>query len=249
MAPRATAGQRWTANDGQSQVRIDHGPWNAFLGKYRHVDAAGVARVAYADVMSDDRAVLSDYLRDLQLVNVSRLGRPEQFAFWVNLYNAATVDIVLQHYPVKSIRKIGGRLSLGPWSTPIATIEERRLSLSDIENRILRPIWRDPNLHYVLNCASVGCPNLPPTALTAENTGASLRVARNEYISGPRGVRLIGDRILGSSIYNWFRTDFGGTDRMAGHLCECTQPAVTEALIRRGRIDAYFYDWELNATA
>ncbi len=247
--PRAKADQRWTANDGQSLVRVDHGPWSAFLSNYRHLDTAGVARVAYADVGTDDRSALSDYLRDLQSTNVSRLARPEQFAFWVNLYNAATVQIVLQHYPIKSIRGIGGRLSFGPWSMPIATIEGQRLSLSDIESRILRPLWPDPNLHYVLNCASVGCPNLLPTALTAENTETSLRASRDAYVSGPRGVCLVGDRILGSSIYNWFRADFGGADLMAGNLCACTEPAVTEALTRRGRIDAFFYDWELNATA
>ncbi len=230
-------------------VRVDHGRWNEFLGKHRRVDAAGVARIAYADVRPDDRAALSDYLQNLQSTDVSRLARAEQFAFWVNLYNAATVSVVLQHYPVKSIRMIGRPLSFGPWSMVIATIEGRRLSLSDIENRILRPIWRDPKLHYVLNCASVGCPNVPAAALTLENTSASLQAAGDEYVSGPRGVRLAGDRILASSIYNWFRGDFGGTDRMVGHLCEHTEPAITDALTRHGRIDGYFYDWELNAAA
>ncbi len=249
LAPRPIVEQRWTVNDAPSMAVIPHGAWTRFLGRYRRVDAAGVARVAYGEVQPDDRATLSDYLGDLQSTPVSQLARAEQLPFWVNLYNAATVSLVLRHYPVASIRDIGPRLSLGPWQIPIVAVEGQELSLAQIENRILRPIWKDPRLHYVLNCASIGCPNLPLEAMTRANAESLLEVGRRAYVSGSRGTCVSTGGILASSIYNWFRNDFGGMDGVIAHLLEGASPAVAEVLNRRSRIDRYFYDWDLNDAA
>ncbi len=249
LAPRAVADQRWSASNIHSPTQIEHGPWTDFLSAYRRVDAAGIARIAYGSVRAHDRAALSDYLGTLKSTIVTRLARAEQVAFWVNLYNAATVALVLQNYPIKSVRAIGPLLSCGPWSLGIATVEGQSLSLAHIENRILRPIWQDPRLHYVLNCASVGCPNLPPTAFTRENSEALLRDAQAEYIAGQRGVRSMAGKVFVSSIYNWFAKDFGGRHRLLVHLGEHATEAVADTLTRRKRIDGYFYDWGLNAAA
>ena len=86
---------------------------------------------------------------------------------WANLYNAATLKIVVDRYPVKSIRDIKSDTGLfdvkgyiGPWRTKVATVEGRQVSLDDIEHEIMRPTFKDPRVHYAVNCASIGCPNL-----------------------------------------------------------------------------------------
>ena len=97
------------------------------------------------------------------------------------------------------------------------------MSLDDIEHRILRPIWRDPRIHYAVNCASIGCPDLFPEAITAANADAYLTRGARDYINDPRGAVVTGGRLTVSSIYKWFREDFGGTrsrrDRASETLC------------------------------
>ncbi len=104
----------------------------------------------------------------LAATSADRLRRAEQFPFWINLYNALTVKVVLDHYPVEIIRDIDispGLFADGPWGKKLVTVEGEALSLDDIEHRILRPIWKDPRLHYVLNCAALGVPIFSPGRL------------------------------------------------------------------------------------
>jgi hypothetical protein len=250
-APQAEPWPRWQAHDPASTLAVDHSPWQRFLERY--LDAAhpsGIARVRYGAVAAPDRAALAAYLRDLQAVPVSRLNRPAQRAYWINFYNALTVDVVLRHYPVRSIREIDispGWFSRGPWGAKLVTVEGEALSLDDIEHRILRPIWRDPRLHYAVNCASLGCPSLVPHAFTPENSERLLEEAARAYVNHPRGARFEGRTLHVSSIYVWFRADFGGSD--AGVLRHLRQYA-TGALAARladyagGLTDSY--DWSLN---
>jgi Protein of unknown function, DUF547 len=102
----------------------------------------------------------------LQTVAISAYHQQEQQAFWINLYNARTVSAVLAHYPVASLRdiRLSGLFSTGPWHAKLVTIEGEKVSLDDIEHRIVRPLWKDNRLHDALNCASLGCPNLAPVA-------------------------------------------------------------------------------------
>ena len=125
----------------------------------------------YAAVTQADRTALKTYLKDLQAVRVTTLPRRAQMPFWINLYNALTVEVILDNYPVKSIRDIkSGLFSSGPWSTELVRVEGHDLSLDDIEHEILRPIWKDKRIHYAVNCASIGCPNLAAKAYTEGRT-------------------------------------------------------------------------------
>ena len=106
-------------------------------------------------------------------IAISNYNRAEQKAYWINVYNAVTVDVILSRYPVASMRDINispGFLARGPWGAKLFSVEEEKLSLDDIEHRILRPIWKDNRVHYALNWASLGSPNLQPAAFTAQNT-------------------------------------------------------------------------------
>ncbi len=249
-APQAELWPRWEAHDQESTLRIDHSLWAAFLDSYLVADhPSGVNRVNYAGVSSADRAALDRYVDSLEQTAVSALNRDEQLAYWINLYNAATVKLILDNYPVESIRDIRpGLFASGPWDIELLTIEGEELSLNDVEHRIIRPIWQDPRIHYVVNCASYGCPDLYPEPLSAENWNAVFDESARAYINHPRGVRFDGNRLILSSIFDWYVSDFNGD--LAGVIAHVTQYVSPEMASRLqahdGRV-AYEYDWSLNS--
>ncbi len=250
-APQADLWPRWQAYGPGSDRVVDHSAWERFLAKYLVTShPSGINCVEYGEVSAVDKQMLKSYLDDLQQVPVSQLNRNEQKAYWINLYNAATLDIVLDHYPVSSITKVNlssGLFSRGPWEAKILKIEGQEVSLNDIEHRILRPIWKDPRVHYAVNCASIGCPNLQDRAYTSKNTEVLLEKGAREYINHPRGAAFEGKKLVLSSIYDWFQEDFGGSDQgVLRHLRRYAAPDLAGKLESfSGRID-YQYDWSLN---
>jgi hypothetical protein len=239
-------------HDPGGSERVDHDGWDRFLETYVSTDAAGVNRVAYGRVTPADRAALGAYLDRLGRIPVERLARPEQLAFWVNLYNARTVALVLEHYPVTSIRDIRfGLFDTGPWSEALLEVRGRKLSLNDIEHGILRPIWQDLRIHYVLNCAALGCPNLGGSAYRGVTIEQRMDAAARAYINHPRAVRFDPDgELIASKIYAWFEEDFGGSPgAVLAHLRCYAEPDLAARLAGRERIDDYAYDWSLNDAA
>jgi hypothetical protein len=249
-APKAELWQRWTAHQAGSMQRVDHAAWGRLLAARLIVGADGINRFAYGAVTAPERQALDGYVAVLAATPVSRLDRPEQRAFWINLYNALTVQVVLSRYPVKSIRDIAispGLFSSGPWGKKLATVEGEAVSLDDIEHRILRPIWRDPRIHYAVNCASIGCPNLMREAYTAANTETLLEAGARAYVNHPRGARIAEGKLRVSSIYVWFQQDFGGDEAgVVAHLRRYAEPGAAQALAGINSIAGHDYDWTLN---
>ncbi len=227
---------------------VDHDAWDAFLAEFVVTDAAGVARVRYGAVDAAANAAVDGYLATLQAVDPRTLGRDEQLAYWINLYNAATVDIVLAHYPVESIREIeGGLFDTGPWDEELVTVLGRTLSLNDIEHGIIRAVWSEPRIHYAVNCAAVGCPNLGAEAYRGDRLEAQLAAAERAYVNDPRGVRLEGDALVLSKIYFWFREDFGDDEAaVLRAIAPAAEGRAAAALAGRTEPDRYEYDWALN---
>lgn len=253
-APSADLWDRWTAHDAGSQATIDHGAWDRFLKTYVVTGEDEIARVAYRWVTEADAAALSDYIARLEATPISRFGRAEQRAFWINLYNALTVRLVIDHYPVASILDIdltGGFFDSlfgdGPWRRKLVSVEGAELSLDDIEHRILRPIWEDPRIHYALNCAALGCPNLQREAFTAANADRLLDEGARAYVNHPRGVAIVDGELVVSSLYVWYEADFGGDDvSVIAHLRRYAGAELSRALVGRTDIDDDRYDWQLN---
>ena len=249
-APKADLWPHWQQNTPQSELLIDHSDWQKWLTTYVVTDPSGYNRVAYSRVTNADKALLSNYLNYLQSLTISHYAQEEQMAFWINLYNAQTVALILEYYPVKSITDIDispGFFSNGPWKKKLLSIEGQSLSLDDIEHRILRPIWQDPRIHYAVNCASVGCPNLSDQAFTAENTEQLLDKNARLYINHPRGVYIDNEKLILSKIYSWFSEDFGRSDQdIIQHIAMFADPALKQQLEKHTRIDDYEYDWSLN---
>ena len=252
-APTAELWERWTAHDPASTSTIYHGAWTQFLRTYVTPSDDRVSRIDYGNVAAEDRRSLEAYVERLTETPISGFNRVEQRAFWINLYNALTVKVVLDQYPVESILDISispGWFSFGPWDKKLITVEGEELSLNDIEHRILRPIWRDPRIHYAVNCASYGCPNLREVAFTPDNTEPLLEQAAREYVNHPRAAAFIGGKLIVSSIYHWFKEDFGDSDRgVIEHLKIYADSELAASLATTGRLGGHDYDWALNDTA
>jgi hypothetical protein len=252
FAPDAELWTRWTESDENATASIEHEPWSAFLGKYRRIGADGIARISYAMVTPQDRETLDTYIDRLAGLSIGSYARGEQFSYWVNLYNALTVQTVLSAYPVESIRDIDispGLFADGPWDAELIFIEGEEVTLNDIEHRILRPIWNDPRIHYVLNCASLGCPNIGARAFGPDEMESMLDEAARLYINSPRGVRIESGALVASRIYDWFNEDFGASEQeIIAHFRRYAGPELAELLIMSDRIDRYEYDWALNDT-
>lgn len=163
---------------------------------------------------------------------------------------------MLDNHPVESVKDIKStgtsifdvKAWLGPWRTKLVTVESKELSLDDIEHQIMRPTFRDPRVHYSVNCASTGCPNLKRTPWRAETLEADLEAAAAAYINSPHGVVAGADGALTvSSIYVWFKEDFGGSDEgVIAHLRKYAGPELAKKLKGQPRITSDQYDWSLN---
>jgi len=249
-APKKQLWKRWLENDPQSKFIIDHQSWNAFLSRNVLVGRDGINRIDYANVPHADRKNLKYYIEFLGAVTVSRYRRSEQLAYWLNLYNALTVRLVIENYPIESIKEVDispGFFVNGPWGKKLFEVEGVPISLNDIEHRILRPIWQDPRIHYLINCASISCPNLQPIALTGRNVSAILEAAAREFINHPRAVSHDGDQLILSKLYQWYAEDFGGDDEsIIFHILKYANPHLKERLNQHKSITDFNYDWSLN---
>ena len=252
FAPSAKLWDRWTPHDEASRQTVDHAAWTAILHGHVRRMSDGATRFAYRAMTQADRAALKAYVTALEAVPVAGLNRAEQFAYWTNLYNALTVQVVTDHYPVASIRDIGispGVFASGPWGAKLATVGGQPVTLNDIEHRILRPIWRDPRVHYAVNCASIGCPDLAPEAYAGISLDRQLDAAAASYVGHARGVSVAGDGVTLSSIYNWFTEDFSGDGGVLPHLVKHAPSPLAATLRLNPKIRGYQYDWSLNDAA
>ena len=241
----------WNQRDDSSEQQVDHSPWQAILDRYLQADhPSGVHRFDYASLQEspEDFAALDDYLGQLQALDPRRLSAAEQMAYWINFYNALTVQVVAAAYPVDSIREIHESwLDFGPWDEVQANVAGQELTLNDIEHRILRPIWKDPRIHYAVNCASYGCPNLAPQAYATANLEELLEQGARDYVNHPRGVALADGDLLLSSIYDWYQEDFGGSEAsLIEHLLKYAEQDLAASLRGFDGGFDYEYDWSLN---
>lgn len=248
-APDNTPLEFWSPSDESNSNTIDHAAWQNVLEQYlddKH--PSGINRFNYAGVKPEDRKALTQYLQQMQQLDPRIYNRAEQKAYWINLYNALTVELILKNYPVESITKLGkGFFSFGPWDDKIAIIQGQKLSLNNIEHGILRAYYNDNRIHYAVNCASISCPNLSVTAYTAANTEQLLEQGAKQYINHPRGVHFENGELTVSSIYHWYKDDFGGNDKsLISELKKYAKPALAKQLRNyNGDID-HDYDWALN---
>lgn len=246
-APRSW--DRWRGYRPGSRRFVDHGPWAMLLDKYVFARSDQVHLFAYGDLTSLERGRLDGYIRMLAAYPVDALDRREQYAYWLNLYNALAVRLVISRYLVLSIRDIDfgtGPVGDGPFERKLVAVLGEPVSLSDIRNRILRPIFSDPRLHYGLCDAAIGSPNLQRRVFTGDRVDRMLDGAALDYVNHPRGVRREGRHLVLSGLYDWYAADFGETPTgVLSHVRGYAGPGLLSNL-RAELKRRHDFDWSLN---
>ncbi len=216
--------------------------FNDFLAKYVS-EVNGINLVAYDKVTPADRAALNGYIQKLSAMNIEALPRDAEMATWFNLYNAKTIELILENYPTKSIRKIST-----PWKKDRLLVNGKKMSLDDIEHGTVRKKFNEPRVHFAFNCASIGCPNLKITAWEAASLEADLAQAAADFTASERGVHVRENgEIVVSSIFKWYKNDFGGSEAgILSYLRSYATGPKKAALEAAKDIKKFEYDWHLN---
>ncbi|HHF7346587.1 TPA: DUF547 domain-containing protein [Legionella feeleii] len=242
----------WEVNNPLSTETIAHDDWQTFLSKRIITNEEGINLVDYPNLTEADYDLLKSYIEKMAQIDIDAYNRNEQLAFWLNLYNALTIQIVADYYPVGSIEEINispGLFSIGPWGAKLITINHTPLSLDEIQNRIIRPIWNDPRTLYAINNAAIGAANLNKQAYHGATIEQELNDAARGYINSLRGVQVIEGKLIVSKIYDWFNEDFGGTKRdVINHIKQFAKEPLLSQLKHINTINGYVYNWHLNST-
>lgn len=253
--PQANYWAFWDKSNESNFKAINHSELDFILRTYvvtQH--PSGINRFRYGSVSAGHKKRLEQYIGALTNIDPRKYRREEQKAYWLNLYNALTIDLVIDNYPVESIRSIspgtGGKkiVEAGPWQQPLVKVAGKQLSLNDIEHRILRPIWQDHKIHFGLVCASLGCPNVQPVAFTATNNRKILKKAGREFVNHRRGLELANGKLTVSRIFDWYEKDFAADRKtllkVFAHYAEDRKALY---LLGFSGDISYGYDWRLNA--
>jgi hypothetical protein len=225
---------------GASQA-VDHSLYGKLLQKYVNkgiVDYEGFKK---------EEMTLDRYLQVLEKVHTKALPRNEQFAFYINAYNAWTIKLILSAYPkLKSIKDLGS-LFRSPWKKKICRINGDMLTLDNIEHDILRPHFKDPRVHFAINCASKGCPPLRSEPYQGAVLDRQLDEMASAFINDTRYNRLAGGTLYVSKIFDWFARDF--KKDIIGFFMKYAEGDLKRRLeAKRGKIKLAYrdYDWSLN---
>ncbi len=244
---------QWQVNNPLSKEIISHQLWQEFLNQNLITNDEHINLVDYAHITKENLSLLKEYLQRMAQININNYSRAEQLAYWINVYNALTVQTVANYYPITTIQEINispGLFSVGPWGANLITIKGATLSLDDINNRIIRPIWNDPRTHYALNNASIGAPNLNKQVYQGHLLEEQLNEAASNYINSLRGVSMIEGRLIISKLYDWYEEDFGGTKQdVIFHLLQFAKEPLKSQLKHINSIDSYIYNWHINSPA
>jgi hypothetical protein len=172
--------------------------------------------------------------------------KPQQLAWLINFYNASTIQLILAHYPLKSIKDIPGPED-SPWKRLDLTLFGAKTSLDALENEVIRPTYHEPRVHFALVCAAIGCPPLRGEAFVAERLKAQMEEQATLFLATKTKNRVEGSTLYLSPIFDWYAEDFkanGGSVStfVAGLFPKADRPAIIKGLT----IKFTEYDWNLN---
>jgi len=192
-------------------------------------------------------AKLEQYLKVLEKIDTKTLSRNEQFAFYVNAYNAWTIKLILGGYPgIKSIKDLGS-LFKSPWKKKICRIDGEIITLDDIEHNILRPRFKDPRVHFAINCAAKSCPPVRSEPYRGGELDQQLDEMTRAFINDLKNNRLEDHTLYVSSIFKWFKEDF--KKDIIGFFLKYAKGDLKkqlEANKEKIRVKYLDYNWSLN---
>ena len=213
-------------------VSIDHQVWDNLLRKY--VDGQG--NVDYKGFASDGEQ-LNTYLEYLAKNPIAKSApKEEKLAYYINLYNAGTVQLILEHYPLKSIKDI-----FRPWGKDRIKIGDESFSLGEIEHDILRKM-NEPRIHFAINCASFSCPKLLNKAFSASTMEEQLNRAAFDFINDSSKNKISSNTVAISKIFKWYKDDFTEENNLTEYLNRYSGIKIQQG----SEIDYLTYDWSLN---
>ena len=204
-----------------------------------HVDEKGF--VDYKSLKNDE-AKLNLYIEYLNTTSPSSdWSADKEKAFWINVYNAYTLKIILDNYPLKSITDISNKGKTA-WKTPFVNVGGKTYTLDHVEHEILRKKFKDPRIHVGVNCASGSCPKLGNLAFTEDNIDAQLEQLMKDFINDPTRNKLSAKKVQISEIFNWFKGDF----TTEGSVIDYINKYANEPVNKKAKIKYLTYDWSLN---
>ncbi len=211
--------------------KVDHALFQKLLQGY----VSGMGVVNYKGLKKEVE-ILDDYLSILSTTNVKELGTGEQLAFWINAYNAYTLKLIIDNYPIKSITDLDGGK---PWDKKWININGQKLSLNNIENDIIRPQFKEPRIHFAVNCAAKSCPPLSNQVWQAGNLNTNMRNLTRDFINNPKYNQIKADHIRISKIFEWYAVDFGDIITFLNKYSE-------QKINDNAKVEYLDYDWSLN---
>ncbi len=214
-------------------VKADHSTWDTLLQKY--VSNNGV--VNYGQWKKEE-ATLNTYINMLNSNTPKEAwSDKEKLSFWINLYNASTIALILENYPLKSIRDIGE-----PWDIVFITASDKKYSLNDIEHNIIRKEFDEPRIHFALVCAAKSCPPLLNEAYTADRVEEQLQQQGVKFINNQKKNKITANGIEISKLFDWYKGDFTKTGNLISFLNNFSKINIAPG----ATISFMDYDWSLN---
>lgn len=211
---------------------VDHSKWNVLLQK--NVSKNGT--VDYKGFQKDSKQ-LQSYLAVLASnVPTKSSSKNAVLAYWINTYNAFTVKLILDNYPVKSIKDIKD-----PWGQKFFTLGDKKYSLEEVEHEILRKM-DEPRIHFAINCASFSCPNLLNEAYTEANLEKQLTAVAKSFINDKTKNTITANKIEISKIFDWFSGDFKKKGTLIDYLNQYSSAKINS----NAKISYKEYNWSLN---
>ncbi|MEO9476897.1 MAG: DUF547 domain-containing protein [Cyclobacteriaceae bacterium] len=224
---------------------ISHSLFDKLLKK--HVDDVGL--VDYKGFLAD-RDKLRQYLDLLSnnAPNNEQWTDHDQIAYWINAYNAYTIELILEYYPLESIKDIGSSIQVPfvntPWDIKFFKIGGEKYDLNNIEHDILRKKWEEPRIHFAVNCASLSCPQLRAEAYTGAKLDEQLDDQARRFINDDFRNNISEDQASLSKIFKWFSGDFEKVMDVEKFINQYTDIKITD----KTDVEYKEYDWSLNQT-
>jgi len=247
--PEKSLWSYWSKHKAESTQSIDHSRWSKLLRHSVKVNEGRGNSVNYQLIAEQLKPELYAYLTQLAGTAIINYNRNEQLAYWINLHNALVVKLIVDNYPIQSIRDIGDpdEPRSSPWKRNLIRVNGTSVSLDDIENRIIRPIWPDPRIHYLLANGTVTSGNLLRQAVTADKLEILLNQAARAYINSTKGVTANQQSLQLSALYKRYEQDFGGSKKA---ILEHVKPFLQDQALLKDTDKTVFmaYDWQLNGS-
>lgn len=227
----------------------DYSAWNGILSKHYNPEKG----MDYKALKATELPTLGKLNTMMSKVNVASLDRKQQQAYWMNYYNISVVSLIAEKYPVKSIRDLDGFLPYGVFLKDRVMVNGNKMSLKKMEDEKIRAGFKDPRVHFAINCAAKSCPPLRTEAYTGEKLDMQLDEQARKFLNGPKGVRV--EKNGSETIFNttkimdWFKKDFeewgGGAVAFSKKYLDANH---SKALQGSSKVTVKFddYDWSLN---